>query len=308
MYNIIMLNISKRVILLKHLISLTKPGIIAGNLVAVVAGCCLALHAAPYAPYAPYAVFDYSVLIFTVIGICLVMASGCVFNNCIDRDIDALMARTCKRVMVTKLIHPCIALTYGTLLGITGLVLLYLQVNSLAALIALFGWVFYVVVYSLWFKRSSIYGTHIGSISGAIPPVVGYISVTGQLDLAAALLFAMLSLWQMPHSFAIAIFRLKDYQAANIAVLPVKLSMLVTKINMLAYVSAFVAVSLSFSLFGYTGVVYSSIAAILGIAWIYLACLGFVTQDNIIWARKMFIISIAVLMSLCLTIILSALI
>ncbi len=83
------------------------------------------------------------------------------------------------------------------------------------------GFVVYVGVYSLYMKRHSVYGTLIGSLSGAAPPVIGYCAVTGDFDSGAAILLAIFSLWQMPHSYAIAIFRFKDYQAANIPVLPV---------------------------------------------------------------------------------------
>ncbi|STE87925.1 protoheme IX farnesyltransferase [Escherichia coli] len=109
---------------------------------------------------------------------------------------------------------------YATLLGIAGFMLLWFGANPLACWLGVMGFVVYVGVYSLYMKRHSVYGTLIGSLSGAAPPVIGYCAVTGEFDSGAAILLAIFSLWQMPHSYAIAIFRFKDYQAANIPVLP----------------------------------------------------------------------------------------
>lgn len=151
----------------------------------------------------------------------LVVASGCVFNNYIDRDIDRKMERTKNRVLVKGLISPAVSLVYATLLGIAGFMLLWFGANPLACWLGVMGFVVYVGVYSLYMKRHSVYGTLIGSLSGAAPPVIGYCAVTGEFDSGAAILLAIFSLWQMPHSYAIAIFRFKDYRAANIPVLPV---------------------------------------------------------------------------------------
>ena len=107
------------------------------------------------------------------------------------------------------------------MLGIAGMALLLVAANVVAMLIAVVGFVVYVGVYSLYMKRKSVYGTLVGSLSGAAPPVIGYCAVTGQFDTGALILLLIFSLWQMPHSYAIAIFRFKDYRAANIPVLPV---------------------------------------------------------------------------------------
>ncbi len=161
---------------------------------------------------------DYPLFIYTLVGVSLVVASGCVFNNYIDRDIDRKMERTKNRVLVKGLISPAVSLVYATLLGIAGFMLLWFGANPLACWLGVMGFVVYVGVYSLYMKRHSVYGTLIGSLSGAAPPVIGYCAVTGEFDSGAAILLAIFSLWQMPHSYAIAIFRFKDYQAANIPV------------------------------------------------------------------------------------------
>lgn len=118
------------------------------------------------------------------------------------------------------------------------------------------GFVVYVGVYSLYMKRHSVYGTLIGSLSGAAPPVIGYCAVTGDFDSGAAILLAIFSLWQMPHSYAIAIFRFKDYQAANIPVLPVVKGISVAKNHITLYIIAFAVATLMLTLGGYAGYKY----------------------------------------------------
>lgn len=234
-----------------------------------------------------------------LIGVSLVIASGCIFNNCIDSDIDKLMKRTQNRVMVKGLISLHVAIIYGFAVGALGIAALYFGTNLLVVVIALIGLFVYVVVYSLWLKRSSIYGTLVGSVSGAVPPVIGYCAVTNKFDLGAFILFLILSLWQMPHSFAIAIYRYDDYLAASIPVLPVKRGIQFTKMSMFLYTVAFAIAILMLTILGYTGIGYFIVAMVVGVYWSYLAITGFYTQNNKLWARKMFVFSIFGLIALC---------
>ena len=238
----------------KHFIQITKPGIIFGNVLSVAGGFFLASKGH----------FDLALFLAAVIGTSLVVASGCVFNNCIDRDIDIKMDRTKNRVLVQGLISAKVALLYATLLGVAGLVLLYRVANPLAALFAAIGFVIYVGLYSLYFKRKSVHGTLIGSLSGAMPPVIGYVAVSNHFDMAALTLLVMFSLWQMPHSYAIAIFRFNDYLAASIPVLPVKRGIKVAKKHILLYILAFLIATLMLTLGGYAGMSYMAVAAAMG--------------------------------------------
>ncbi|MBC7209463.1 MAG: UbiA family prenyltransferase, partial [Pseudomonas sp.] len=162
----------------KHFIQITKPGIIFGNVLSVAGGFFLAAKGH----------VDFALFLAVVIGTSLVVASGCVFNNCIDRDIDHKMERTKNRVMVQGGMSLPLALIYATLLGVAGFSLLYVQANPLAAFCALVGFVVYVGFYSLWLKRKSVHGTLVGSLSGAMPPVIGYCAVSNSFDLAAVTL------------------------------------------------------------------------------------------------------------------------
>ena len=192
--------------MLKKYLFLTKPGILFGNFVTTLGGFFLAAQGA----------VDFLLLFITLVATTLVVASGCVVNNVIDQDIDQKMQRTQNRALVKKTISPNIALLYATVLGLIGFALLWFFVNAYAFGFALLGFVVYVVFYSLWSKRTSIHQTIIGSISGASPPVIGYTAVSNEFDFAALLIFFAYALWQMPHSWAIAIYRFDDYKAANI--------------------------------------------------------------------------------------------
>ena len=266
----------------KHFIQITKPGIIFGNVLSVAGGFFLAAQGH----------VDFMLFLATVIGTSLVVASGCVFNNCIDRDIDIKMERTKNRVMVQGQVSLKTALAYATLLGVAGLGLLYVQANALAALFGLIGFIIYVGFYSLYLKRKSVHGTLVGSLSGAMPPVIGYCAVSNSFDLAALILLVMFSLWQMPHSYAIAIFRFNDYLAASIPVLPVKRGILVAKKHILWYIVAFLAATLMLTIGGYAGMSYMAVAAAMGMYWLYMAWTGYKAVDDRLWARKLFVFSI----------------
>ncbi|AHM72629.2 protoheme IX farnesyltransferase [Yersinia hibernica] len=274
--------------MIKQYLQVTKPGIIFGNLISVVGGFLLASKG----------VIDYPLFLATLFGVSLVVASGCVFNNYIDRDIDRIMERTKNRVLVKGLIDPKVSLIYASVLGIAGMLLLYVAANPLAMWLAVIGFVIYVGVYSLYMKRKSVYGTLIGSLSGAAPPVIGYCAVTGQFDMGALILLLIFSLWQMPHSYAIAIFRFKDYQAANIPVLPVIKGISVTKNHITLYILAFMVATLMLTLSGYAGYKYLVVAAAVSVWWLGMALRGYKATNDSVWARKLFVFSIIAITSL----------
>lgn len=274
--------------MIKQYLQVTKPGIIFGNLISVVGGFLLASKGN----------INYPLFLATLLGVSLVVASGCVFNNFIDRDIDKKMERTKNRVLVRGLIAPSVTLVYATLLGIAGFALLYIAANPLAMWLAVMGFVVYVGVYSLYMKRHSVYGTLIGSLSGAAPPVIGYCAVTNEFDAGALILLAIFSLWQMPHSYAIAIFRFKDYQAANIPVLPVVKGISVAKNHITVYILAFMIATLMLTLGGYAGYKYLIVAAAVSVWWLGMALRGYKTENDSVWARKLFVFSIVAITSL----------
>jgi protoheme IX farnesyltransferase len=159
----------------KNYYRLTKPGIIRGNILTALAGYL----------YAAKGQIDVPLLLTTLVGTTLVIASGCVFNNYIDRDIDSKMERTKKRALVVGTIQPAHALVFASIVGVVGFVVLVAFVNAITAIVGLIAFVSYVVVYA-YAKRKTVHGTLVGSIPGALSLVAGYTAVTGQLDVTAA--------------------------------------------------------------------------------------------------------------------------
>jgi protoheme IX farnesyltransferase len=267
---------------IKNYVLVAKPGIIFGNLISAAAGFFLASKGR----------VDGALLLATLTGISLVVASGCVFNNCVDRKIDRKMVRTRHRALAQGLISPRIALAYATILGLAGLALLFAAANPLAVVIVLAGLVIYVGVYSLYLKRHSVYSALIGSLAGAAPPLAGYCAVAGRFDLGALILLAVFSLWQMPHCYAIAVYRYEDYSAAAIPVLPVQKGTAAAKRHMVGYILAFTAAALMLTFGGYTGYRTLAVATVLGLSWLYLAWSGYKADDERLWAKKLFVFSI----------------
>ncbi len=279
---------SKLTFKIKTYFMITKPGIVMGNAITCAGGFALASRGR----------IDFPLLLITLLGLCLVVASGCVSNNYIDRHSDEKMARTKNRALVKGLISPRAAMIFAIILVLLGALVLNLFINILTAMIALFGFFVYIVFYS-FSKYRSVHGTLIGSIAGAMPPVVGYCAVSNRLDVAALILFIMIATWQMPHFYAIAMYRLEDYASASIPVLPIKKGMHTTKIHMLFYILAFIPVSLMLVAFDYVGFLYLIAALLLGLAWLVLCVKGFKCDNDKLWARKMFLCSLVVVTGLC---------
>ena len=277
--------------MLKKYLFLTKPGILFGNFITTLGGFFLAAQGS----------IDILLLLLTLIGTTLVVASGCVVNNVIDQDIDTKMQRTQNRALVKKTISPTVALVYAFVLGVMGFSILWFGVNGYAFLFAMIGFIVYVGFYSLWTKRTSIHQTVIGSISGASPPVIGYTAVTHQFDVAALLLFLAYALWQMPHSWAIAIYRFDDYKNAGIPILPVARSIYRTKIECVIYILLFAAVLNGLYCFGYTNVFFLITFNALTAYWFYLSIIGFKAENDQLWAKRFFLYSVILITLLSLS-------
>ncbi len=279
----------------KAYVLLTKPGIIMGNAITSAAGFALASKR----------FFDPGLFLATVVGLSLIIASACVFNNHIDRYVDRKMERTKKRAQAIGLIPMQRVLFFALLLLLLGTAILAGTTNLLAVGVALFGFLSYVLLYS-FSKYHSVHGTLIGSLAGSVPPIVGYVAVSGQLDLNALVFFSMMVFWQMPHFYAIAIYRLKDYEAASIPVLPLVKGIHATKIQMMLYIIAFITVSMLLVQVGGMGTLYLISAALLGLGWLWLSMLGFQSGNDKQWARKMFLASLVVIVGLSAVICFSA--
>jgi heme o synthase len=276
---------------IKSYYRLTKPGIIYGNDIAAVAGFMLASKGR----------FDILIFLSMLIGTSLVIGSACTVNNFLDKDIDRHMERTKKRALVVGKISDTNALVFATILGLAGFTILYFGTNLLTVIAGLIGYFFYVVIYG-YAKRQTVHGTVIGSISGAIPPVGGYLAASNQFDTGAILLFLVLAFWQMPHFYAIGLFRLEDYKAAGIPILPVVKGIWQTKLQIVLYVLGFCMTSFLLYIYQYTGLIYLVILGLFNLVWVWRSIQGFYTNDSAVWAKKMFGWSLVVLLVFCILI------
>ena len=281
---------------IKNYYRLTKPGIIYGNLFTTAASFL----------YASYWHFTGELLAATMFGLGFVIASACIFNNYMDRDIDRKMARTKDRALVTGVILADRAIAFALALGLVGIFLLLRFVNLLSAEIALAGFVFYVFVYG-YAKRKSPLGTPVGSISGAVPILVGYTAIMNQLTAEGWILFGILALWQMPHFYAIALYRLNDYAAAEIPVLPLVKGHAAAKMHSMVFIILFAAAVPLLTFFGHAGLIYLAVMTIVTIIWLSKAMKGFsyTEKNQEKWAKNLFFFSLIVLVVFSVTLALS---
>lgn len=231
-----------------------------------------------------------SSLLFVLFATGLGVASSHVFNQLIDSDIDALMTRTRNRPLAAKRISRKISAAFGVILGILSVALTYWGVNLLAALLVVVGWGVYVLIYSLWLKRATPWGTLIGGVSGAVPTLIGWAAVTGRLDLAPLLLFTFMVIWQCPHFYALSLFREDEYRRAGIPAVVVVSGPLATLRQMLVYSVLMVASTLAVHATGATGTGYLVTALVGG--GLYLAGVVAANLQGVekapLWGRRLF--------------------
>ncbi|MBJ6362304.1 heme o synthase [Paenibacillus sp. GCM10012307] len=272
--------------MLRDFILLTKPRIIRLNLIAGFGGFWVASKWD----------IDWLLLLYMLIGSGLTMASSCVINNYWDRELDQKMERTRDRATAAGRISANVVLWYGIILGIAGVVVLFTLVNPLTGWLGLLGMFVYIVIYTMWLKRTSTWSTSIGGVSGAMPPVIGYCAVTNTIDAGAIILFALLFLWQPPHFWSLSIRRVKEYSAAGFPLLPVVKGIDRTKLQMIPYVLLLIPSGLALYYFGHVGLVYLAITLLAGIVWLIHTLRGRNAVDTDRWAKTNFIISINYLM------------
>ena len=209
--------------------------------------------------------------------ICVAAAAGAsaAINNSYDADIDRLMARTQKRPTAAGRIEPADALAYGITLSVISIMVMGLAINWLAASLLALTIAFYIVVYTMWLKRRTPQNIVIGGAAGALPPMIGWASVTGDISLMPVVLFAIIFFWTPPHFWALALFRAKDYASAGVPMLPVTAGSAVTRRHILAYTVVLLPISWLPTVLGTSGWLYTVIATGLGV--------GFITHAIRLW-------------------------
>lgn len=241
--------------------ALTKPRIIELLLVTTFPAMVVAANGMP----------DLWLALATLVGGAMAAGGANTINCYIDRDIDAIMKRTHHRPLPEGLVTPNQALIFGISLSVISFVFLTLSVNLLTAVLAQSAILFYVFVYTIWLKRSTVENIVIGGAAGSVPPLCGWAAVTGNLDAAPLIMFAVIFLWTPPHFWALAIPYTDDYASANVPMLPVTRGALEARRRSIVYSVVTVFVSLSLYATGDVGLIYLGSAAVLGAALVILS-------------------------------------
>lgn len=276
---------------IKYYYDLAKPGMVYGNLITAVAGYLLASSLRP----------KWIQFVAMAIGTALVMASACVLNNLADRDIDSLMERTQKRPSVNGDISFKNGLIFAIIMIVSGMLLILFMVNVLCALIGLIGFLDYAFIYT-YSKRKTYHATLIGSIAGAAPIIGGYVAYSGHITLAALIIGLMMFFWQMPHFYAIALFRENDYRRANIPVAPIVKGHKFTKYSMLIYTLAFSMASFALYTYDNLSLIYLVVMCLLTGLWLIINVRGLLLDKLEAWSRQSFFVSLVVMMLMSLVV------
>jgi protoheme IX farnesyltransferase len=216
------------------------------------------------------------VLLLGSLGITLMAASAAAVNQLLDRHVDARMARTCGRPLVTGTLGVAESLGFAAAIGAIGFVVLYAWINALTAWLTLATLIGYAGIYTLYLKRATPQNIVIGGAAGAAPPVLGWVAVTGTIDPHALLLFLIVFVWTPPHFWALAIDRRDEYAKVDIPMLPVTHGIEFTRLQVLLYTVLLIVVSVLPFVFGMSGYVYLAGALALGLVFLGYAVRLFV--------------------------------
>ncbi|MDN6319529.1 MAG: heme o synthase [Marinobacter sp.] len=252
---------SARGISWRDYLELTKPNVVALMILTSVIGMLLATSGLP----------GLGVLIWGNMGIAFLAGAAAVVNHVVDQKIDTVMARTRKRPVATGKICAVEAITFATLLASVGMFVLMWQVNHLTAWLTLASLVGYAGVYTLFLKRATPQNITIGGLAGAMPPLLGWTAVTGQVEGHALLLVLIIFAWTPPHFWALAIHRKEEYAKAGIPMLPVTHGNKFTELHILLYTLMLLAVSLLPFVTGMSGWIYLAGALVLGLRFLHYA-------------------------------------
>lgn len=251
-------------------ISLAKPGIVGLTLVAALTGIYFGNNTV---------LPDWSLIFWTFLTLGLATAGSCMLNNYHDRDIDGLMLRTRTRPLAAEHIasHHVLAIALPMVAG--SLALMAWAVNPLTALVTGVGVFGYVVVYTMWTKRTTPWANQLGGIAGAVPPMVGYAAVTGDLAAPAWILFAIMVVWQQPHALSLALKYRADYAMAGVPVIPVAKGVQATKQRIALYCLLLIPMAILPYVYEMAGIIYLSSAVILSLMFLAKA-LVFLRSDK----------------------------
>ncbi len=244
---------------LRHFLALTKPRVVSLIVFCAVIGMFLATPDLP----------SPRIVLFATLGIALVAGAAAAINCLVEQKVDALMARTRRRPLPSGELTSLSTLTFAGIVGGLGLVLLYRYVNELTMWLTLATFVGYAVVYTVLLKPATPQNIVIGGASGAMPPVLGWCAVRGDVGPEALILFLIIFIWTPPHFWSLALYRANDYANAGLPMLPVTHGRRYTQLQIVLYTCALVAVSLLPFAIRMSGLLY--LAAALALGGVFLA-------------------------------------
>ncbi|MBI3743987.1 MAG: protoheme IX farnesyltransferase [Chloroflexi bacterium] len=262
-------------------VALTKPRIIVLLLITALGAMFIAAKGAP----------PLQATLLVMIGGTLAAGGANALNHYLDRDIDQMMSRTRKRPLPSQKIEPRNALVFGIALNVLAFTILATWVNVLSASLAVSATAFYIFIYTSWLKRTSTQNIVIGGAAGAFPPLVGWAAVTGDLNLAALYLFAIIFFWTPPHFWALALMLEKDYREAGIPMLPVVRGVRETTQAIMLHSLTLIAITVLFYTVDGVGYIYLSGAVALGAVFLWKAAKLLRTQ-SIKDARSLYLYSL----------------
>ena len=242
-------------------LELTKPKVVALMILTTVIGMFLAVPG----------MVPVDVLILGNLGIALCAGAAAVVNHVVDRQIDTKMARTVNRPVAKGRIQPLQALSFATVIGAAGMTVLLVYINALTAWLTLASLVGYAVVYTLYLKRATPQNIVIGGLAGAVPPLLGWTAVTGEVHGHALLLVLIIFAWTPPHFWALAVHRKEEYAKADIPMLPVTHGEKYTKLHILLYTLIMIVITVLPFVVGMSGWLYLLGALVLGAGFLYWA-------------------------------------
>lgn len=214
--------------------------------------------------------------------LCVALSSGAsgAINMWYEHKTDAMMVRTSKRPIPMGKISPGTALAFGVIMNVFALMIMGLVIHLMAAFWLLVASLFYIFVYTIWLKKRTPQNIVIGGAAGAFPPIIGWVAMTGHLDLLPVLMFLIIFLWTPPHFWALALFRNQDYTRAGIPMLPVTHGFDVTRKQIMIYTILTIIASFSPVYFGLTGFLYLAFAVLLNVAFLIFALRLYVKKDE----------------------------
>ncbi len=279
----------------RDLIALTKPRITLMVLVTAAGGMWLAPGS-----------LDPAAMAVMLLTTGMVVGAANTLNCYLERDSDRLMARTANRPLPDRRLDPSWALGLGVAMGLFAVPALVVAVNAVTGLLGAIALLSYVAIYTPM-KQHTPAALFVGALPGALPPLMGWTAVTGQVSGPGLVLFGVLFFWQIPHFIAISVFRQEEYERAGLKVLPSVRGIRSAKVQSSFYASALWVVSLLLVPYGLAGSLYLFAAVTLGAYFFWAAVRGFWVTDDDGWAKKLFVASLIYLTTLFAALIFDAL-